>query len=350
MAIAGRPIGPDHPTYVVAELSANHGGELDRARRLVEAAAGAGADAVKLQTYTPDTLTLDCDAVSFRVGGGTAWDGRFLHELYAEAQTPWAWHPELAALAAERGLHCFSTPFDASAVDFLEAQGVPAYKVASFELVDLPLLRRIGATGRPVLVSTGMASLAEIEEAVATLRDAGDPPLALLRTNSGYPARPEEMDLRALPDLAQRFGTVVGLSDHTLDPAVAVTAVALGARILEKHLTLRRADGGPDASFSVEPGEFADTVAAVRTAERALGEVRYGPSPREAASLPFRRSLFLVTDARAGDVLTPELVRSIRPGAGLHPRHLEEVLGRRLARDVKRGTPLSWDLLADEES
>ncbi len=345
-AIGGRPIGLGHPAYLVAELSANHRQDLACARDLVRAAAEAGADAVKLQTYTADTLTLDHRGDIFRIGKGTAWADAILHDLYRQAEMPWEWHGELMALAQSLGLHCFSSPFDASAVAFLERLGVPAYKVAAFELVDLPLLRHIARTGRPVILSTGMATLEEIGEAMATIRAVREVPVALLRTCSAYPAPPEEMDLRAIPDLAARFGVVAGLSDHTLGIAVPVAAVTLGACIVEKHLTLSRAAGGPDAGFSLEPAEFAAMVQAVRTAEAALGSVRYGPAPGERASLQFRRSLFAVEDIRAGEVLTAINVRCIRPAAGLHPRHLEEVLGRRARRDIARGTPLSWELLA----
>lgn len=347
-AIAGRAIGPEHPTYVIAELSANHHGRLEDALALVEAAADAGADAVKLQTYTADTLTLDIRRPPFVVAGGTPWDGRTLHDLYDQAHTPWSWHAPLAARAAARGLHCFSSPFDATAVDHLEAHDVPAYKIASFELVDLGLLRRVAVTGKPVILSTGMATLDEIDEAVATLRAADAGPLALLRTNSGYPATPDEMDLRAIPALAARFDVPVGLSDHTLELAVPVAAVALGARILEKHLTLDRSQGGPDAAFSLEPAELAATVHAVRTAEQALGRVRFGPTAREQRSLPFRRSLFVTRDVASGEAFDATNVRSVRPADGLHPRHLDAVYGARAARDIAAGTPLSWDLVHRE--
>jgi N-acetylneuraminate synthase len=346
-AIAGRPIGCGRPVYVVAELSANHRQDLACARELVRAAAAAGADAVKLQTYTPDTMTLDLRGGPFRIGqGGTAWDGAVLHDLYGEAQTPWSWHAELAALARDLGLQWLSTPFDHTAVDFLETLDVPAYKVAAFELVDIPLLRRIAETGKPLILSTGMATLDEIDEAVRAVRDVAPSPLALLRTCSAYPAPPDELNLRALPHLAETFGVVVGLSDHSLHIAVPVAAVALGASIVEKHLTLARSAGGPDSAFSLEPGEFAAMVEAVRVAQRALGQVRFGPTEHERPSLQFRRSLFVVQDVGAGRRLTAENVRSIRPAGGLHPRHLGEVLGRRAARDLARGTPLTWDLLA----
>lgn len=346
ITIAGRRIGPGHPVYVVAELSGNHAGSLERARALVRAAHAAGADAVKLQTYTADTITLDCDAPPFRVAGGTPWDGQTLHALYTEAATPWAWHPELASLAAELGLACFSSPFDESAVRFLEEQRIPAHKIASFELVDLPLLRCVARTKKPVIVSTGMATLPEIEEAVATLRAEGAHEIAALRANSAYPAPPDEMHLRGIAALGERLDVVAGLSDHTLGTTVAVAAVALGASIVEKHLTLARADGGPDAAFSLEPHEFGALVEAIRTTERALGEAHFGPTAAERASLAFRRSLFVVHAVQAGEPFTAHNVRSIRPAAGLHPRHLTQVLGRRAACDIARGTPLSWDLVS----
>jgi len=345
-AIAGRPIGAGHPVYIVAELSANHRQDLDCARQLVREAAAAGADAVKLQTYTADTITLDQCTEPFRIASGTVWEGAILHDLYREAEMPWSWHGELMALADSLGLHCFSTPFDHSAVDFLERLDAPAYKVAAFELVDIPLLRRVARAGKPMILSTGMATLEEIAEALGAIRSERSVPVALLRTCSAYPAPAGEMDLRTIPDLSARFGRVTGLSDHTLGIAVPVAAVALGAHIVEKHLTLSRDLGGPDAAFSLEPVEFAAMVRAVRTAEAALGRVRYGPTTGERASLQFRRSLFAVAPIRAGELLTPANVRSIRPGGGLHPRHLEEVLGRRAVQDIPRGTPLAWEMLA----
>jgi len=344
-AIAGRKIGPGHPVYVIAELSANHDGSQAKARELVRAASATGADAVKLQLYTPDTITIDCRNEHFRIKSGTLWDGKVLHDLYTEAQTPWEWHDDLVALAAESGLHCFASVFDDSSVDFLESAGTPAYKIASFELVDIPLLRRVAATGKPLILSTGMADLDEIEEAVRTVREVGSAPIALLRTNSGYPASPSEIGLGAIERLASTFGVVAGLSDHTLGIAVPVAAVACGAHIIEKHLTLSRDDPGPDSAFSLEPEEFEQMVEAVRTAEQALEPARFGPTQRELASRPFRRSLFVVEDVKAGQRFTLDNVRSIRPAAGLHTRHLEEVLGRTASRDAPRGTPLSWDLL-----
>jgi pseudaminic acid synthase len=346
ITIGERPVGWGYPTYVVAEMSANHNQQFEQAVRIIHAAKESGAAAVKLQTYTPDTLTIDCENQHFRIGEGTIWEGRNLYDLYGEAYTPWEWQPKLKDIAGELGLDLFSTPFDHTAVDFLEAMDVPAYKVASFEIVDLPLIRRIAATGKPMIMSTGMATLAEIDEAVRTAREAGATQIALLKCTSAYPAPPEEMNLRSVPHLAQAFGVPVGLSDHTLGIAVPVAAVALGACIVEKHFTLSRAEPGPDSAFSLEPHEFKAMVEAIRTAELALGEVRYEVTERESASRVFRRSLFVVKDMKAGEVFTAENVRSIRPGYGLHTRYLDEVLGRRAAEDIRRGTPLCWDLVA----
>ena len=313
--------------------------------RIIEAAHLAGANAVKLQTYTPDTITIQSDSPHFRVGTGTLWAGRTLYDLYGEAYTPWDWQPRLKEVAEGFGLDLFSTPFDFTAVDFLEAMQVPVWKIASFELVDLPLIERCAATGKPLIMSTGMATRAEIEEAVAAARRGGATQIALLKCTSGYPAAPEEMNLRTIPDMVEAFDVPIGLSDHTLDLAVPVAAVALGACIIEKHLTLRRGDGGPDSAFSLEPDEFRAMVEQVRITERALGRVNYEVSKKESASRIFRRSLFVVADVKAGELLTRANVRSIRPGNGLHTRHLEEVLGRPAACDVAKGTPLSWDLV-----
>lgn len=346
ISIAGRRIAPGAPTYIIAELSANHGQKFDEAMRLVEAAHAAGADAVKLQTYTADTLTLACDRPEFKIGKGTIWEGRTLHDLYQEAYTPWDWQPKLKDRATELGLHCFSSPFDPTAVDFLEKMQVPTYKIASFELVDLPLIERCAATGKPLIMSTGMATRTEIDEAVAAARRGGATQIALLKCTSGYPAPVEEMNLRTIPDMMQSFDLPIGLSDHTLDVGVPVAAVALGACIIEKHLTIRRSDGGPDAAFSLEPAEFRAMVEQVRITERALGRVNYEVSQKESASRVFRRSLFAVENVQAGEVFTEKNVRSIRPGAGLPPKHLGEILGRRAAKDVERGTPLSWELIS----
>ncbi len=345
LEIAGRKVGAGHPAYIVAELSANHGQSFQRAAELVRAAKAAGADAVKVQTYTPDTMTIPSSQWPFRIQG-TPWSGRTLYELYSEAFMPWEWQPELKKLTEQLGMHFFSTPFDPSAVSFLESLDVPAFKIASFELVDLALLRRVAQTAKPVILSTGMATLAEIDEAVRTLRDGGATDLALLKCTSAYPSPPEEMNLRSIPYLAAVFGTPVGLSDHTLGTAVPVAAVALGACIIEKHLTLSREEPGPDSAFSLEPHEFRDMVEAVRTAEKALGEVYFGLTERERESRVFRRSLFVVRDVREGERLTPENVRAIRPGYGLHPRHWHDVIGQYAARDIPAGTPLSWNLVS----
>jgi N-acetylneuraminate synthase len=324
-------------------MSANHCGSFDRAIAIVRAAKEVGADAVKLQTYTADTLTIRCERDCFRVGGGTPWEGRTLYDLYQEAYTPWDWQPKLKALADELGLTLFSTPFDETAVDFLEAMNTPAFKIASFELVDLPLIRRVAHTGKPIIMSTGMANLIEIGEAATAAREAGCMELALLKCTSAYPAPPEEMNLRTIPDLAERFGVPVGLSDHSLGIAVPVAAVALGACIIEKHLTLSRSVPGPDSAFSLEPQEFKAMVCAVREVERALGRVSYEMAEHEKASRVFRRSLFVVKDVKAGEILSRDNVRSIRPGHGLPPKHLDEVLGRHAAVDIERGTPLRWE-------
>jgi pseudaminic acid synthase len=346
--IAGRRIGPGHPPYVIAELSANHGQQLERALELVGLAADAGADAVKLQTYTPDTITLASDKPWFRIASGTRWDGRTLHDLYAEAYTPWEWHADLKAEADRRGIHLFSSPFDSMAVELLEGIGVPAYKIASFELVDLGLIRLVASTGKPMIMSTGMATLAEIEEAVVTAREAGATQIALLKCTSAYPAPPEEANLRTIPHLAAAFDLPVGLSDHTMGSAVPIAAVAVGAVIVEKHMTRARADGGPDGAFSTEPEEFAEMVRGIRHAASALGVVSYTATEHEAGSRRLRRSLFVVADVARGEPFTAENVRSIRPGDGLHTRHLDEVIGRRAARDVERGSPLRWDDLDPE--
>jgi len=344
VSIGERQVGPGRPVYVVAEMSANHNQRFEQAVKIVEAAKDVGADAVKLQTYTPDALTIDCDNEYFRIKG-SVWDRRKLYDLYGEAYTPWDWQPRLKTIANGLGLDLFSSPFDSTAVSFLEKMGVPAYKIASFELVDTSLLQKVASTGKPVMVSTGMATYAEIEEAVQTLRQGGCREVALLKCNSGYPAPPEEMNLRTIPHMAEAFGVPVGLSDHTLGIAVPVAAVALGACIIEKHFTLARTDGGPDSAFSLEPKEFRAMVDAVRVAEKALGKVRYEATEHEVAGRAFRRSLFVVEDMKAGDIFTERNVRSIRPGQGLAPRYLPDVLGHKAARGIVRGTPLAWDLV-----
>lgn len=345
VSIGGRRVGAGEPTYVIAEVSGNHNGSLDRAMEIIDAAAVAGADAVKFQTYTADSLTIDSGAPPFLIGGGTPWDGRRLHDLYREAATPWEWMAPMFERARRHGLHAFSTPFDRAAIDLLESLDPPAHKIASFELVDLELLRAVAATGRPVIASTGMATAEEIDEAVATLRANGTRDLVLLRCNSAYPAPTSEMDLRSIQDMAQRWSVPVGLSDHTLTNTASIVAVTMGACVVEKHVTITRSDPGPDSTFSLQPEELRDLVSSLREAESALGAVRYGPSPSEAPSVVFRRSLFAVADIAAGEVLTDRNVRSIRPGTGLAPRHLPEVLGRRAARAMTRGTPLEWSLI-----
>lgn len=343
--IGGRDIGPGKPAYIVAEMSANHHQCFDQAVAILRAARDCGADAVKLQTYTADTLTIRCEREPFRIGAGTLWSGRYLYDLYAEAHTPWEWQPKLKTLAGELGLDLFSTPFDDTAVDFLEAMGVPAHKIASFELVDLALVRRVARTGKPILMSTGMATLGEIEEAVETAREAGNTQLVLLKCTSAYPAAPHEMNLRTIPHMAKAFGVPAGLSDHTLGIAAPVAAVALGACVIEKHLCLSRGEPGPDSAFSLEPAEFGEMVRAIRAAEQSLGTVQYHVSEREARSRVFRRSLFVVEDVRAGEALTPRNVRSIRPGHGLAPKYLPLVLRSLAAVDIARGTPLAWSHL-----
>lgn len=345
IAIAGRKIGPDHEPYVVCELSGNHNGDLGRALRLLDAAAATGADAIKIQTYTPDTITLDHDAPEFRLKGGL-WDGRTLHDLYAEAHTPYEWHGALFERARTLGVTLFSTPFDETAVDLLEGLDCPAYKIASFEAVDLPLIARVAATGKPMILSTGMANLDEIGEAVETARTGGAGGLVLLHCTSAYPAPLKDADVRTAPDLAARFGCVGGLSDHTPGTAASVAAVALGASLIEKHFTLARADGGPDAGFSLEPDEFSALVRDCKAAWAALGQVRYTQAGSEAGNAAFRRSLYVVADLAAGEIVTGDHVRSIRPGFGLAPKHLPDVIGRKAARDLKRGERLRWDMLA----
>jgi pseudaminic acid synthase len=349
-SIHGRRIGPDDPVYLIAEVSANHNQDFQRAVELIHTAKKVGADAVKLQTYTPDTITISSDHECFRIGGGTLWDGRTLHELYNEAYTPWQWQPKLKKIADEIGIHLFSSPFDDSAVDFLETINVPAYKLASCELVDLPLIQKLGSTGKPLIMSTGMATVEEIEEALETARTAGAKQIALLKCTSAYPAPTDEMNLRAIPGLARRFRVPVGLSDHTKEIAVPVAAAALGACIIEKHLTLSRASGGPDAEFSLEPNEFQEMVEAVRVTEKALGTLRFGPTAHEETSRRFRRSLFVVREMERGEAFSSENVRSIRPADGLHTRYLPQILGKRAARPIARGTPLAWDLIEESRT
>ncbi|NQW12289.1 MAG: pseudaminic acid synthase [Alphaproteobacteria bacterium] len=344
ITIDGRKIGPDHPPYVIAEMSGNHNGDIERAFRILEMAKEAGADAVKLQTYRADTITIDHDGPEFLVKGGL-WDGRRLYELYDEAHTPWEWHGPIFAKARALGITVFSAPFDPTAVELLEALDAPAYKIASPEIVDIPLVRRVARTGKPMIISTGMASFEEIDEAVSAARDNGATEIVVLHCVSAYPTPPEEANLSTIPDLAARLGTVVGLSDHTMDTGVATVAVGLGASVIEKHFTLARADGGVDSAFSLEPDELARLVRDTRMARAALGSPAYRPTPSEAAGLPFRRSLYVIADVAAGEPLTESNVRSIRPSNGLPPKYLDRVLGRRASRPLKRGEPLAVDMI-----
>lgn len=345
LLIAGRRIGPDQPPYVIAEMSGNHNGDLEQTFRILEAAKEAGADAVKLQTYRPDTITIDHDGPEFVVEGGL-WDGRRLFELYEEAHTPWEWHPDIFARAREIGITVFSSPFDPTAVDFLEGLDAPAYKVASPEIIDLPLIRKIAATGKPMIMSTGMASLEEIEEALAAARSGGGEDIVLLHCTAAYPTPPDEANLATIPDLRERFGVVTGLSDHTLGTTVATTAVALGAAVIEKHFTLARSDGGVDSAFSLEPAELAELVENARIARAAMGRPMYHPTRSEASVLKNRRSLYIMKPVARDEVFTSDNVRSIRPGLGLKPKHLDAVLGRKAARDLEFGEPLDVSMIA----
>ena len=346
LQIAGSVIGVQHKPYIIAEISANHNGNLDNALRLISLAKKAGASAVKIQTYRPDTITIDCNKADFLIKDGL-WQGQSLYQLYAQAHTPWDWHQALFDKAREEGITIFSSPFDFSAVDLLESLGAPAYKIASFEAVDLPLIKYVAQTGKPMIISTGMADADEIGEAVAAAREGGCSQLALLHCVSGYPAPPEDYNLRTLVDMAARFGVPVGLSDHTLDNTTAIASIALGACIVEKHFTLDRKGGGPDDSFSLEPDELRQLVQGCHTAWQALGKVDYGRKSSEQANAAFRRSLYVVRDMQPGDIFTPDNVRSIRPGYGLAPKHYEQVLGRRARCAIRRGTALSWALIGD---
>jgi pseudaminic acid synthase len=344
--IGTRRVGLDAPPFVIAEMSGNHNQSLDRALDIVDAAADAGAHALKLQTYTADTITLDVDQGEFFISEpNSLWNGRSLYALYQEAATPWEWHAPIMKRAAERGMLCFSTPFDDTSVEFLEDLNVPAYKIASFENNHLPLIQKVARTGKPLIVSTGMASIAELDDLVRTARDSGVRDLVLLKCTSTYPSTPEHTHLRTIPHMRELFRCEVGISDHTMGVGAAVAAVALGATVIEKHFTLRRADGGVDSAFSLEPAELAALVSESERAWQALGRISYGPLPQEQKSLVFRRSLYIAADVRAGDVLTAENLRCVRPGLGLPPKCYEQLLGRRVTRDARKGTPTSWDLI-----
>lgn len=339
-------LGPGRPPFIIAEMSGNHNGSLDRALAIVDMAAKAGAHALKLQTYTADTMTIDLSEREFFISDpNSLWNGVSLYQLYKQAHTPWEWHKPIFDRCRLLGMVGFSTPFDATAVDFLESLGVPCYKIASFENIDLPLVRKVAATGKPMIISTGLATVSELGETVQAARDGGARDLVLLKCTSTYPASPANSNLNTIPHMRELFGCHVGLSDHTMGIGVAVASVALGAVAIEKHVTLRRADGGVDSAFSLEPEELSALVLETRRAVEAMGGVSYGPTEAERKSLVYRRSLYVVRDLKAGDVLTAENVRAIRPGLGLPPGNLDHVLGRRIRRDAPRGTPVSWDLL-----
>lgn len=338
--INGRKVGPSHPPFLIAELSANHNGKFETAAKIVEAAKAAGADAVKLQTYTADTITLNCDTEQFRIQGGL-WDGRTLYDLYEQAHLPWEWHRPLFELAHKLEITMFSSPFDRTAVDLLEDLNAPAYKIASFEAIDLPLIKYVAGTGKPMIISTGMADAEEIQEAIDAARAGGCKELAILHCVSGYPAPAEDYNLRTILDMRERYGLITGLSDHTLDNTTAITSVALGASIIEKHFTLDRRGGGPDDSFSLEPAEMSELCRGARTAWAALGRVDYGRKSSELGNAKFRRSLYFVKDMRAGDIVTEDSIRSVRPGYGLPPKHLDEIIGKKLVQDADFGTPVN---------
>ena len=346
ITIAGKKIGLNHPPFVIAEMSGNHNKSLERALEIVEAAAKTGAHALKIQTYTPDTMTLDLDEREFHISDPKSlWAGTSLYKLYGEAYTPWEWHKPIFDRARELGMIAFSTPFDDSSVDFLESLDVPCYKIASFENTDLPLIRRVAATGKPLIISTGMASIAELDDTVKAALEAGCRDLILLKCTSTYPAKSTNTNILTIPHLRELFGCEVGLSDHTMGMGVSIASVALGATVIEKHFTLNRADGGVDSTFSMEPAEMAELVMETERAWQAIGQVSYGATEAEKKSIVFRRSLYIVKDLEAGDVLTTDNVRAIRPGMGLAPKYLDIVLGSTLKQAVKRGTALSWDLL-----
>jgi len=343
--IKNKEIGGNKPVFIIAEMSANHLQKFNNAIKLIKAAKEAGADAIKLQTYTPDTITIDCNNEYFQIKQGTLWDGQSLYELYKKAYTPWEWQPKLKKIADEEGLICFSSVFDNTSVDFLEEINVPAYKIASFEITDIPLIEYVASKGKPVIISTGIATLSDIEEAVNACKRRGNNQIALLKCTSAYPAPLEEINLNTIPNLADTFKTVVGLSDHTLGISVPIASVALGACIIEKHLTLDRKLGGPDAAFSLEPDEFKKMVKSIREVEKALGEVSYDLTEKMKKSREFSRSLFVVKDMNAGEVFTEENIRSIRPGYGLPPNFLKDILDKKSTQPIKKGTPLTWRLV-----
>lgn len=343
--IGNRFVGGDAPTFIVAEVSANHLQDFERAKAIIKAAADAGADAVKLQTYTADTITLDCDNDYFQITQGTIWDGTTLHKLYQEAFTPWEWQPKLLKYANELGMECFSSPFDPTAVDFMEEMNMPAYKIASFEINDIPLIRKIAKLGKPMIFATGIAYLEDIERALQVCKEEGNEQVILLKCTSQYPSPYESMNLKVIPNMAEVFDCMTGLSDHSMGCTVAVASVALGAKMVEKHLTLSRADGGPDAEFSMEPAEFKQMVDEIRIVEKALGKVTYELTEQQVRSREDGRSLFVVKDVKEGEIFTEDNVRSIRPNFGLHTMYYEDILGKKAKKDIAKGTPLAWNLI-----
>lgn len=343
--IAGHEISERSPVYIIAEMSANHLQDYDRAVRIIHAAKDAGADAIKLQTYTPDTITMESDDPCFRITGGTIWDGTTLYKLYQEAYTPWEWQPRLMKEAESIGLDCFSSPFDATAVEFMQSMNMPAYKIASYEINDIPLIRMAAQTGKPVIISTGIAYPEDIELALKTCADAGNKNVMLLKCVSSYPTPYEDINLNVIPTLAVKYDCLVGLSDHTMGSAVASGSIALGVRMVEKHLTLKRSDGGPDGSFSMEPDEFREMVQNIRIMEKALGSSDYRLTEKQKIEHEGSRSLFAVKDIRQGDILTGDNMRSIRPGNGLHTKYYDELLGKKASKDIRKGTPLAWDMI-----
>jgi N-acetylneuraminate synthase len=345
ITIGNNRIGRGCPVYIIAELSANHNQDFEKAVRLIHSAKDAGANAVKIQTYTPDTMTIDCTKECFQIRKGTIWEGKNLYDLYEEAYTPWEWHSELKTITNGFGMDFFSTPFDSTAVDFLETLSAPAYKIASFELIDIPLIKKIARCNKPIIMSTGMATLPEIKEAVNTIRNTGNNQIALLKCTSAYPALPEEMNLKTIPHLSETFNVPIGISDHTLGVTVPIAAVTLGACIVEKHLTRSRGIPSPDNAFSLEPEEFKAMVTAIRETEKAVGTISYGPTEHEHDTIIFRRSLFVVKDIQKGERFTKDNVRSIRPSGGIPPKYIIEILGRTALQDITRGTPLQWEMV-----
>lgn len=348
--IGDRTVGINCPVFIIAEMSGNHCQSYQKALEILHAAKESGADAVKLQTYTPDTITINCDNKYFKIRKGSTWARQTLYELYKKAYTPWDWQPKLKEEADKLGIILFSSPFDKTAVDFLRKMDIPVYKIASFELVDIPLIEYIAMQGKPIIMSTGMGTPEEIEEAVHAVRRNNNQQLILLKCVSDYPARPEDMNLRTIPNIMERFSVPAGLSDHTLSCDVSLSAVALGACVIEKHLTISRAEGGPDAEFSLEPEEFKNMGRAIRLTEKALGRITYEPTESELKNRIFRRSLFVVSDVKVGELVTSDNIRSIRPGNGLHTRHFKEIMGRQFIKDAPKGTPLSWDLVSTPEN